>query len=619
MSFSNVVLTGTYFAPEGGAVQFQLDQTMMQPGGLIVAPSVHQVTIAIGSASTFSITLQATNDPATIPQGTAYQVTEQMATAPANIYWIVLPYNATGGTVDITECPRVVPTPYPIQSFVLASELGVPGGFATLDSTGNVPFSELGNITSGGSGVDMPLAGGVFTGPTLYEYAGSATTAINSIELTTDSYPRYVQLAGASVQNASPYAPTSWGTHVSGNVGSGSDFQWGMESLSDTGHMMFLSFPRVHLTDGTHYLQLANFENFPLSGSPNVLVTSTTGLASSGTLTVSSVFYGSGTISYTSIVNSTTLGGCTSTGLTAQTDTSARNAIWLTDSFGAPIWWIADYGGMYLNDQYNVAANDVYADYFNDITLGFATSSSGTETRSPLTGWVASTTPIQAITALQFGRNSATGGSGSNGWTSGAPTFALSISRFNDAYSNGYLIFEVGGGPAGNNSWHVGPSQIYSTTAAALGAVLAPISNIYLSNGSAALPAYTFADQTSGFFNNPSLGISAIGVSLGGTEVFQINPGAMSPITDDAYWLGATSKRWAQIHAVQYFGANGSATVPSFTFDNDTETGFYRVSAGVMGVTIAGTAIGNFSSSGWSGSSGGSTTASSLYLAQTFR
>ncbi len=582
MSFTNVVLTGTYFAPSGGAVQFQLDQTMMQPNGLIVAPTVHQVIIAIGSASTFSITLAATNDPATLPQGTAYQVTEQMTTAPPNIYWIVLPYNATGGTVDITECPRVVPTPYPIQSFVLASELGVAGGFATLDSTGNVPSSQLGNITSGGTGVDMPLAGGIFTGPTLYEYAGSGTTAINSVELSTDNFPRYVQLASAAVQITNPTAPANWGTHVSGNVGIGSDFQWRMESLSDTAHMMVLTFPQMHLTDGTHYLTLAASIPFPLTGSPNITVSSTTGLAASGTLTVQSVFFGTGSIHYTSVVNGTTLGGCTSSGLTTMTDTSQRTAIWVTDSYGAPIMWLGDYGGLYLNDQYHFSYAGVYTSASYDIIIGFAND-------------VARNTG----SAIYFG---------SDNFPAGVAINTASIGRGNDIYGNAQLLFQTygSGGAAIFTLDIVGFYPSYGGMN--LGTSINTWTGIYLSgtvnagNGTAALPSYTFlSDHTSGFFNNPTAGISTIGISLGGNEVIQINPGVMYPIADNAYWFGAPLNRWAQIHSVQQFVANGSATVPSFTFDNDTETGFYSVSAGVIGVTSAGTAAGQFSSNGFNG------------------
>jgi hypothetical protein len=221
---------------------------------------------------------------------------------------------------------------------------------------------------SGGSNISS--SGGTFTGPIRLE-ASSGTTVAETVQLSGDAYPRQVTLGNASTQITSPLVPTSWGTHVSGDVGSGSDFLWGMEGISDVAFMMYQGFPKLHMTDGVHELFLTTPATFPLSGSPTLLVSSTTGLASSGTLNAGGVYWGSGTITYTSIIDGTHLGGCTSTGLASTADTSLRFAYILFDSYGASIIWWGDYAGVFINDQINFAYDGVFPSNEFDIITGF--------------------------------------------------------------------------------------------------------------------------------------------------------------------------------------------------------------------------------------------------------
>jgi hypothetical protein len=294
------------------------------------------------------------------------------------VYYIVLPFNAAGGTIDITECPRVVPTPFPVPSVVLSSQMGVPGGYATLDTTGNIPTDQLGNVTAGGGTQYMPLTGGVFSGATTYATSLSPTAVLDSIQLTsTDNFPRYVELANAQYQYTSPFVPAVWGGHDSGDSGAGTDFQWGYEGLSDTAWMFLWSFPRTHMTDGSgHYVVLYTDTTFPLTGSPTLAVSTTAGLPSSGTLSVSSVYLGSGSITYTSISGSN-LVGCSSAGLTSPTDTSARRAVQLSDAWAVPIWWIqsppSGGGQMVMLD----GSSSAPAYSFNDLNSGFYQPATG--------------------------------------------------------------------------------------------------------------------------------------------------------------------------------------------------------------------------------------------------
>jgi hypothetical protein len=523
----------------------------------------------------------------------------------------------------------------------------------------DIPLSQL-DARYPQTGQYVPIAGGTMTGALGINYTGSSTSASFSEKLSTDPYPRWTIQGQGFLDVGSPYAPANWGTHVNGDVGGGSDFQWGFESLSDTANMFYLTFPRVHMTDGSHYLYLSSSVTFPLTGSPTIQVTSIAGLAASGSLTVNSPSLGTGTITYNSTSQVSNgyggynyyLVGCSSSGLTSSTDISQRHAFWLTDSFGAPIWWISDYNGMYLNDQYNVAANGVFTDYFNDITLGFATTSSGGEIRSPLTGWVSGSTGLSAATALQFGRNSSNGGSGSNGWSSGSATSALSISRYNDPYSNGYLIFSVGGGVNGSQTFHMGAPGFYPATAVSLGSTYNPWSHLYLTSATAAVPSLaSAADSTTGIYfpaagslglstsGTETILISALGLTFvsdttststtgntltfgsdGGASISRGNDGFGDPQlvlyttgiggTQQIVWdsagfyasvarnLGTSGNHWGTAYLTTALTANGTAPLPSQAFNNDNTTGHYLISAGNLGVSASGANVATWSSAG---------------------
>ncbi len=152
MSFTPITLTGSYDAPAGGGVQLQLTSTIMQPGGLIVPPVLNQSILAASTSSALSLTVFASNDPATVPENIYYQVTEQINNVGTNTYYIIVPYNAPGGTIAITQCERVIPNS--LENVTVAdAALGAPYGVATLDPSGNIPVSQLGNSGAVSSGV----------------------------------------------------------------------------------------------------------------------------------------------------------------------------------------------------------------------------------------------------------------------------------------------------------------------------------------------------------------------------------------------------------------------------------------------------------------------------------
>lgn len=153
MSFTTISLTGAYATTEG-AVQFRRTAPLVQTAPPLVIPNFMQQADLDGSGN-LSIEVLATNDPGTTPLGVAYEVTELIPDVPANIYFITVPFDAPSGTIDITACPRVLPTPFPNHSLVLAESVGRERGVASLDDTGNVPLSQLGNAAGGGGGLTL--------------------------------------------------------------------------------------------------------------------------------------------------------------------------------------------------------------------------------------------------------------------------------------------------------------------------------------------------------------------------------------------------------------------------------------------------------------------------------
>jgi hypothetical protein len=317
----------------------------------------------------------------------------------------------------------------------------VPGG------GGNVTTAQLDAATA----LRVAKAGDSMSGPLTMSYAGPATDVLASRRETIDPNNRWEALANGQIFSGPGSAPPDFGVHNNGAVGAGSDFQIGQEKFLNTAWGRFYTFARTHMTDGTRWLLLTAPApgGFPLSGSPNLTVSSTAGLAASGTLTVYNLSLGAtnaapGTITYTSIVDGTTLGGCSSTGLTTDTDVTERYSDWITDSFGAPIYWLGSLNGLHVNDQITFNFAGVFPSAANDITMGFLNHA------------------LRTGAAIKFGADG-------NVW----------IQRTNDGL--------------GNNEWQVhadghaftfGVLGLYASTALGLGTAGNPWGSIIISTGS---------------------------------------------------------------------------------------------------------------------------------------
>ena len=297
-----------------------------------------------------------------------------------------------------------MPTSYPaaIDTFIdpvaLDTMDGVVGGPALFH---DIQHANINDAITAIEGVIGTLGNYNFAQNTTVDFfiqsPGPNTAPVFSEQLNSDPYPRYTIRAGGTSMYSNSSVPADFGGQSSGSIGNGGDFVWGWEPMYDTAYGHMISFPRVHMTDGTNNLHLTSppLGGFPLNGTQNLSIQMDTttplvsGLAASGTLTVSSALFAgggtgavSGTITYTSVTTGTTgangaqngtLNGCSSTGLTTTTDTTQRKALMITDSYSAPIFWIANYGGAYLTDnwnfKYNINNNTQSNEY--DIMIGF--------------------------------------------------------------------------------------------------------------------------------------------------------------------------------------------------------------------------------------------------------
>lgn len=125
------------------------------------------------------------------------------------------------------------------------------------------------------------------------------------------------------------------------------------------------------------------------------------------------------------------------------------------------------------------------------------------------------------------------------------------------------------------------------------GGIVATAGYIQNSNGSVAAPAYSFSgDPDTGLFIG---GANFLSVSCGGIEVASFaGTGAGSaflPGVNDTYELGSGALGWKRL-----FMMDGSAALPSVTFRNDTDTGMYRQGANNLSLTVGGVQIANLSS-----------------------
>ena len=148
MAFTPITVTAEYLSPSGtpmsGKVTFMLTSTMRQASGNItISPT--EITAQLSASGTFSVSLYATNDTGTEPQGVTYEVTERIRGAALNKYFISIDKNAILGTVDLAD---LVPSIDPVVQINYATVEYVNDAFDSAGAANNLIFTPTSEITA---------------------------------------------------------------------------------------------------------------------------------------------------------------------------------------------------------------------------------------------------------------------------------------------------------------------------------------------------------------------------------------------------------------------------------------------------------------------------------------
>jgi hypothetical protein len=147
--------------------------------------------------------------------------------------------------------------------------------------------------------------------------------------------------------------------------------------------------------------------------------------------------------------------------------------------------------------------------------------------------------------------------------------------------------------------YHVNANEIRISAGGAIQGIIGPLGynmavGVFAApDGAVGTPAYTFgSDTNTGMYR---IGADDIGLAAAGALRLEITSSAnysqnsFLPGADNTQVCGNASFRWASVDAVKFFVSDGSSGFPTITFENDTDTGFYRPSANAVGITLGGT------------------------------
>lgn len=99
--------------------------------------------------------------------------------------------------------------------------------------------------------------------------------------------------------------------------------------------------------------------------------------------------------------------------------------------------------------------------------------------------------------------------------------------------------------------------------------------------GTAAAPGLAVrTDTNTGVY---STGSDSLGVSCGGTLVFEFDTTSMTPGSDNTFTFGTSSIGWKQ-----FFVNDGTAANPGYAFRSDPDCGMIRPTSNVVGISAGG-------------------------------
>lgn len=151
-----IVVSGAFLTSDGGPASGSVSFTPSVPAATATAIlPMTPLYVALDTAGYFTVVLAATDDPQWLAPGWTYQVTERITGARVRTYAIEVPAASPGGVLDLATVAPVV-SPDLVTPYLLGSRLGAPDGVASLDSAGQVPLDQLGNVPGGGGGGGTP-------------------------------------------------------------------------------------------------------------------------------------------------------------------------------------------------------------------------------------------------------------------------------------------------------------------------------------------------------------------------------------------------------------------------------------------------------------------------------
>jgi len=192
---STVTVTGSWATSDGGSnkptgnVTFVPNVRLIDAGtGTIIERVPIVVTLSGGS---ISVSLMATDDPDLTPSGWAYQVTEKISGQAPVTYFLQFP--ASQSPVDLSSKTPLQAVSN-LAGYVPTTAIGAANGVASLDSTGQVPATQLGNAVGGGGvpssrtiNTTAPLSGGGnLSADRTISIADASTTAKGVVQLAGD-------------------------------------------------------------------------------------------------------------------------------------------------------------------------------------------------------------------------------------------------------------------------------------------------------------------------------------------------------------------------------------------------------------------------------------------------
>src|SRR6185369_15475302 len=151
-SLAAITVTGSYVNSDGtpatGVIIFRNKYTLTSlSSGVFV--QLDDIEVELDGTGSFSVAVPASNDPDWFPSPAVWNVVERTTSRSySRTYNVLIPYNAPGGTVALASLSPVVNPPSPTL-YVLQSSVGAANGVASLDGTGNVPLSQLNNVSGG--------------------------------------------------------------------------------------------------------------------------------------------------------------------------------------------------------------------------------------------------------------------------------------------------------------------------------------------------------------------------------------------------------------------------------------------------------------------------------------